>query len=143
YRRGYYAGKDFKQFTSTDKERQLAEALLMGDPLTDIDITMEIDYFRLARDRYFVPIAAKIQGSELELARHGGAESTTIDFIGVIKDAAGKQVANVRDVADFKLKGETAAQLSKRPISYDSGFTLAPGNYSLRFVARENTTGKV
>jgi VWFA-related protein len=143
YRRGYFAGKDFKQFTGTDKERQLAEALLMGDPITDIDITMEVDYFRLARDRYFVPFAAKIPGGELELARHGGAESTTMDFITVVKDSAGKQVANVRDIVDLKLKGETAAQLAKRPISYDSGFTLAPGNYSLRLLARENTTGKI
>ena len=143
YRRGYFAGKDFKQFTSTDKERQLAEALLLGDPLTDLDITMEIDYFRLARDRYFVPIVAKMPGSELELARSGGAERTTIDFICVVKDAAGKQVQNVRDFADFKLKGETAAQLSKHAIEYDTGFALPPGNYSLRFVARENVTGKI
>jgi VWFA-related protein len=143
YRRGYYAGKNFRQFTSTDKERQLSEALLLGDPLTDLDITMEVGYFRLARDRYFVPIVAKMPGSELELARRGGSESTTIDFIGVIKDGAGKQVANVRDFANFKLKDATAAQLSKRPIEYDSGFTLPPGNYSLRFVARENTTGKI
>ena len=116
---------------------------MLGDPLTDLDISMEVDYFRLARDRYFVPIVAKLPGSNLELARHGGAESTTIDFIGVIKDAAGKQVANVRDFANFKLKDATAAQLSKRPIEYDSGFTLPPGRYSLRFVARENTTGKI
>jgi VWFA-related protein len=143
YRKGYYAGKNFKQFTSTDKERQLAEALLMGDPITDIDMTMEVGFFRLAKDRYFVPIIAKIPGSELELARKGGSESTTIDFIGMIKDAAGKQVANVRDFVNFKLKDATAAQLTKRPILYDSGFTLPPGAYSLRFVARENTTGKI
>src|SRR5690242_3863579 len=143
YRRGYYAGKEFKQFTSTDKERQLSEALMLGDPITDIDITMEIDHFRLARDRYFVPVIAKIPGSELELARHGGAESTTIDFIGVIKDPAGKVVQNFRDFVTFKLKGETAAQLSKRPIEYDAGAVLAPGAYSLRFIARENTTGKL
>jgi VWFA-related protein len=143
YRRGYYAGKNFKQFTSTDKERQLSEALQLGDPLTDLDITMEVAYFRLARDRYFVPIVAKMPGSELELARRGGSESTTIDFIGVVKDAAGKPVANVRDFVKFALKDATAAQLSKRPIEYDSGFTLPPGSYSLRFVARENTTGKV
>jgi hypothetical protein len=90
-----------------------------------------------------VPVAAKIPGSELELARHGGAETTTIDFIGVIKDSAGKQVANVRDFINFKLKDASAAQVTKRPIEYDSGFTLPPGNYSLRFVARENTTGKI
>ena len=143
YRQGYYAGKQFAKLNTTDKERELAEALMLGDPVTEIDIAVEIDYFRLARDRYFVPVVAKIPGSELELARHGGAESTRIDFIGQVKDAAGKIVQNVRDVADVKLKGETAAGLAKRPLEYDTGFTLAPGKYNLKFLARENETGKM
>jgi len=143
YRQGYYAGKQFAKLNTTDKERQLAEALMLGDPVTDIDIAVEIDYFRMARDRYFVPVVAKIPGSELELARHGGAESTRIDFIGQVKDSAGKIVQNVRDVADVKLKGETAADLAKHPLEYDTGFTLAPGKYNLKFLARENETGKM
>ncbi len=32
YRTGYFASKEFKQFNSSDRERQLAEALLLGDP---------------------------------------------------------------------------------------------------------------
>ena len=28
---------------------------MLGDPITDMDIAMELDYFRLGRDRYFVP----------------------------------------------------------------------------------------
>ncbi len=147
YRRGYWAGKEFKQFTSSDKERQLNEALLLGDPITDIDIALEVDYFRLARDRYFVPMAAKIPGSELELANKatkGGAETTTFDFIGVVKDAKTGQIKqNVRDFAEIKLKGQDVEQLAKKPIAYDTGFVLPPGAYSLRFVARENTTGKI
>jgi VWFA-related protein len=143
YRQGYYAGKEFAKLNTTDKERQLAEALMLGDPVTDIAIAVEIDYFRLARDRYFVPVVAKIPGSELELARHGGAESTRIDFIGQVKDSAGKIVQNVRDTADVKLKGETAADLAKHPLEYDTGFTLAPGKYNLKFLARENETGKM
>src|SRR5262249_23595550 len=81
YRHGYYAGKEFSKFTSSDKERQLSEALMLGDPMTDIHISMEVDYFRLARDRYFVPIEVKLPGSELVLAKHGGAEKTDIDFV--------------------------------------------------------------
>ena len=38
---GYFAGKEFSKFTSSDKERQLSEALMLGDPVTDIDIAME------------------------------------------------------------------------------------------------------
>jgi hypothetical protein len=36
--------------------------------------------------RYFVPVAVKIPGSELALARRRGATHTLIDFIGEIKD---------------------------------------------------------
>ena len=143
YRRGYYAGKEWKNFNSTDKENALTQALLLGDPVTDIDIAMEVYYFRLAKDRYYIPLVAKIPGSELELARHGGAESTNIDLIGVLKDAAGKQVQNFRESIPLKLKDTTAQELAKHPITYDAGVVLPPGKYSLRFVARENTTGKM
>jgi hypothetical protein len=41
------------------------------------------------------------------------------------------------------LKGEAASQFSKRTLAYDTGFTLAPGTYTLKFLARENETGKM
>ncbi len=143
YRQGYFAGKQFNKFSDTDKERQLAEALMLGDPVTDMSMAMELDYFRLARDRYFVPLAVKIPGSEIELARHGGAESTRLDFIGEVKDTKGALVGNVRDNIEVKLKDETAQQLAKTTLQYDTGFTLAPGSYTVKFLARENQTGKM
>ncbi len=143
YRHGYFAGKQFKKFDSEDRERQLSEALMLGDPITDLTVAAEIDYFRLARDRYFVPVEVKIPGSELELARHGGAETTRLDFIGQIKDAKGEIKGNVRDYVELKLKDQTAAELGKHPIAYDTGFTLPPGPYSLKFLARDNETGMI
>jgi VWFA-related protein len=144
YRHGYYAGKEFNKFTSSDKERQLTEALMLSDPVTDLNIVAEVDYFRLARDRYFVPVSVKIPGSELVLAKKGGAEKTVIDFVGQVTDAkTGKTVQNVRDVADIKLSGETAGELSKHPIAYDTGFSLPPGSYKFKVLARENETGKM
>ena len=38
YRQGYYAGKTFGKFTTADKERQLEDALMLGDPITDLTI---------------------------------------------------------------------------------------------------------
>src|SRR5580704_5244254 len=143
YRQGYYAGKQFNKFSESDKEHQLAEALMLGDPVTDMDIAMELDYFRLGRTSYFVPMVVKIPGSEIELARHGGADSTRFDFIGEIKDAKGVTVGNVRDNVQVKLKGETSQQLAKTTLEYDTGFTLAPGDYTAKFLARENETGKM
>jgi VWFA-related protein len=145
YRHGYFASKNWGKFDSEDKERQLTEALMMGDPMTDIDVRAEIDYFRLARDSYFVPVEVKIPGSDLELAKHGTAERTRLDFIGVVKDSKGEVTGggNVRDYVDLELKGDKAAEITKHPVAYDTGFTLKPGDYSLKFLVRENETGKI
>lgn len=143
YRQGYYSRKVFTRFTTADKERQLEDALMLGDPVTELTIAMEIGYFQLNRAEYFVPMAVKIPGRELALARRGGAERTLIDFIGEVKDEFGTTIANVRDKVDIKLTGQTAAELQKRPIEYDTGFTLLPGKYKIKFLARDAETGRI
>lgn len=143
YRQGYYAGKQFSKFTAADKERQLEDALMLGDPLTELTIAMEVNYFQLNSAEYFVPITVKIPGRELALARKGGAEHTLIDFIGEIKDDYGTTITNVRDKVNIKLTDATAAELAKRPIEYDAGFTILPGKYVIKFLARDAETGRI
>ena len=81
YRKGYYAEKEFSRFTAADKERQLEEALMLEDPITDLTIAMEVNYFKLNRAEYFVPVMIKIPGSELLMAAMNrcrcGPESTS------------------------------------------------------------------
>jgi VWFA-related protein len=129
YRTGYFASKEFKKFDSSDRERQLQEALMLGDPLTDLSIALETDYFRMSSDRYYVPISVKLPGSDLELAKHGNAETTRLDFIGEVRDSKNAIAAS--------------AQLAKRTVAYDVGFVLSPGSYSVKFLTRENETGKM
>ena len=145
YRQGYYAGKQFAKFTLADKDRQLEDALMLGDPITELTIAMEINYFQLNRAEYFVPVVVKIPGSELSLAKKGGAQHTLIDFLLEVKDDLGNSmtVQNMRDNVNIKLTDTTAAELSKRPIEYDTGFTLLPGKYTIKFLARDDETGRI
>ncbi|HEY3940273.1 MAG TPA: VWA domain-containing protein [Bryobacteraceae bacterium] len=143
YRQGYYADKEFSRFTADDRERQLEDALMLPDPITELTIAMEIDYFQLNRAEYFVPIIVKIPGRELALAKRRGAEHTLIDFVGEIKDRYGITRTNVRDKINIKLSDETAVQLAKRPVEYDTGFTLLPGKYTIKFLARDDETGRI
>ncbi len=144
YRQGYYAEKEFSRFSVVDKERQLEDALLLEDPITELSIAMEIDHFQLNRAEYFVPIIVKIPGRELALAKRGGAEHTLIDFVGEVKDlVGGGTVTNVRDNVNIKLSDATAAELAHRPIEYDTGFTLLPGKYLIKFLARDDETGRI
>src|SRR5207237_4606807 len=96
YRQGYFADKTFAKFTAADKERQLEEALMLDNPVTDITIAMEVNYFQLNRAEYFVPLAVKIPGSELVLSRRGGATRTLIDFMCEVNYAAGVTVKTMR-----------------------------------------------
>ena len=143
YRQGYFAEKVFGKFTAADKERQLEEALMLGDPVTELTIALEANYFRINNAEYFVPIMVKIPGSELALARKRGAEHTLIDFIGEIKDQHGTTIRNLRDYLDIKLTDATAAEWAKRPIGYDTGYTLLPGTYQIKVLARDTATGRI
>ena len=144
YRDGYYAEKQFSHFTTVDKERQLEDALMLEDPITDLSIAMEIDYFQLNRAEYFVPLVVKIPGRELALAKRGGAQHTLIDFVAEVKDLiGGTTVTNVRDNVNIKLTDATAAELARQPVEYDAGFTLLPGKYMIKFLARDEETGRI
>jgi VWFA-related protein len=143
YRVGYYANKVFAKFNAVDKERQLMDALMLGDPITELTIAMEVNYFQLNSAEYFCPVAMKIPGRELALARRRGADHTVIDFIGEVKDEYGVTVTNVRDKVDIKLGAETAAQLARNPIQYSTGFTILPGTYTIKVLARDDETGRI
>ncbi len=143
YRQGYYADKTFAKQTGAERERQLEEALMLDDPVTEITIAMELNYFQLNRAEYFVPVAVKIPGSELALARRRGAQRTQLDFIGEVKDDFGVTIQNVRDKLDIRLSDQTAADLVARPIQYETGFTLLPGKYVIKFLARDAEAGRI
>ena len=143
FRSGYFADKTWAKLSTADRERQLEEALMMENPVTDITIAMEVNYFQLNRAEYFVPVGVKIPGSELVLAQRGGAARTVIDFIGEVKDDYGITIQNVRDKLDIRLNAETASQLAKRPIQYETGFTLLPGKYVIKMLARDAETGRM
>jgi VWFA-related protein len=143
FRKGYYGSKTWQKFNASDKERQLEEALTLGDPVNELPLALEVDYFRVARDRYFVPISVKIPGSAVGLSKKGAKQTADLDFIGQVRDASGKLVSGVRDQITVKLDEANAAKLGQRHLQYDAGLTLTPGTYSLRFLARENQSGKM
>jgi hypothetical protein len=143
YRQGYYAPTSFAKMSGGNKEAQLQEALQSDNPMTDLPIAVEVDYFRLARAKYFVPVSVRIPGSALSFRSKGAKAATELDFIGEIRDARDRPASAVRDTIPVKVAAATAGEVNRRQIQYDTGFTLGPGKYKLRFVARENGEGKV
>jgi VWFA-related protein len=143
YRPGYYADKEWAKQNAIERERQLEEALMLEDPITDIPIAMELNYFKLSGSEYFVPIAAKIPSSELKLAQRRGGRRMTLDVLVEVKDNFGATQRNMRDRLEVPLTDEKAEQLAAHPIQYETGFTLLPGRYVMKFLIRDSEVGRI
>lgn len=147
YRPGYYGAKDYSKFNDVDKERQLEEALKFEDPITDIPMAVEVNYFQISSAEYFVPVSVRMPASDLMRAVAAVNPKSTakvvIDMIGEIKDEYGVTIRNAKDKAEFELNPATAAQVARRPVQFETGFSLLPGNYVIKMLARDTTTGRI
>jgi VWFA-related protein len=143
YRRGYFAPTTFAKMRESDKESQLQQALESENPITDLPLAVEVDYFRLDKSKYFVPLSVEIPGSALAFRSKGAKQATELDFTAQVRDARGRVASSVRDTIPLKLDEATAGRVTRKHIQYDTGLTLPPAKYTLRFVARENGEGKV
>ncbi|HTM04615.1 MAG TPA: VWA domain-containing protein [Vicinamibacterales bacterium] len=143
YNPGYYADKSYANFSSSERDRQLEEAFMQDDPYTELTLAMEVNYFQLNSAEYLIPVSIKIPGSELQLAKKRGAARTQIDFIGEIKDDNGYTQQNMREKLDVELSNQDVAALANSPIQYETGFTLLPGKYVIKLLARDTVTGRI
>jgi len=60
-----------------------------------------------------------------------------------VTDLNGITVTNLRDAAELTLDAASIAALARTPIVYDTSFTLLPGRYTLKVLARDRTTGRI
>jgi VWFA-related protein len=142
-RDGYYAPRSDRLLTTEDRERQLEDAMRSDSPRVEFPVALEIDAFRLNDNEYFVPITAKLDSSALEWAKKRGRHETELDFAAEVRDArSGRAVAALRDTMKVSLGADRFSQL-QRALLYQGGVVLGPGNYRLKFIARENETGRI
>jgi VWFA-related protein len=144
YRQGYYAPKDFGVYTTEDLERQLEEAMRSETPIVELPIAVETAYFRLDNKQIFVPISAKLASSALQWAQKSGRRQVEFDFAAEVRDAQSGRVAGaLRDTITVRLDTERYEEIQQNALVYQGGIILPPGNYKLKFLVRENESGRV
>ena len=141
YRKGYYAPADYQHSTKEDKELQLQEQLASELAATDLPLYLSAAYFRLEPNKYFIPISLVVPGSEIPFTRSSDRDKATLDVIGMVLDNEKHPVTRVRDTV--KLAVDTSSDVRKKNVQYDTGVSLPPGKYHLKFVVRENQTGRL
>jgi VWFA-related protein len=143
-REGYYAAKNFGVFTTEDRERQLENAFQSDNPEVELPVAVETANFRLNANRIFVPIAAKLAPSALQWAQKRGSHETSFDFAAEVRDAKSNRVVGaLRDTISVKIDTEHFQDMQQHALLYQGGIILSPGEYKLKFLARENQSGRI
>jgi VWFA-related protein len=144
YRPGYYAPADFRHSTGEDRERELQEQLASDLPATDVEVYLQAYYFREdngnGAERFYVPVSLIVPGSQIPFTK-GDRSKATLDIVGEVKNSAGQHIADIRQTV--KLAVDQSQEVSRKNIQYSTGFDLPLGSYQLKFVVRENQTGRM
>src|ERR1700719_1157813 len=142
YRSGYYAGRDFEHLNRADREQQIQDELASELSQTDVAVYAGAAYFRQDDSHYYLSVSVVIPGSQIPFVQAKDKDNATIDVIGEVRTGDGKfAVGHQRDTV--KLAVDSAQQVRRKNVQYNTGFLLAPGSYHLKFVVRENRTGRM
>jgi VWFA-related protein len=141
FRPGYYAPADFRHSGREDREQELEEQLASDLPATDIPVYLDAMYFMLDANRFFVPVSLLVPGSQIPFVKGGDKDKATLDIIGEVIDEVKRPVGRVRETV--KLNLDQSVQARQKNIQYTTSFNLPPGKYDMKFVVRENQTGRM
>lgn len=143
YRPGYYAGRDFVHLNHADREAQLEDELEAELPQTDVSLYADTAYFRENESHYYLSVSLVVPGSQIPFVQAKDKDNANIDIIGEVRLSGGGKVpvGQLRDTV--KLAVDTSRQVRRKNVQYNTGFLLAPGSYHLKFIVRENQTGRM
>ena len=139
FRQGYYAGRDFEHSTHADREQQLQDELASDFPATDVAVYAGAAYFRRDDSHYYLAVSLVVPGSQIPFVQEKDKDSATLDIAGEVLEGGKFPVGHLRDTV--KLAVDSAQQVRRKNVQYNTSFLLAPGSYHLKFVVRENRTG--
>jgi VWFA-related protein len=141
YRSGYYAGRDFEHMKQADREQQLEDELVAELPQTDVAVYAGTAYFRQDDSHYYLGVSLVVPGSQIPFVQEKDKDNATIDIIGQVQEGGRFPVGRLRDTV--KLAVDSAQQVRRKNVQYNTGFVLAPGSYHLKFIVRESRTGRM
>ena len=89
---GITLAADFAHLRREDKERQLQEQIAAAVSLTDVPVVATTSWFRLANNRFYVPVSVAVPGSVLRVPTDPKLDqrNASVDLLGVVTDEQGR-----------------------------------------------------
>jgi VWFA-related protein len=139
-RSGYYFNDPKKAGDPSTAVRDLKMSLMSDLSFTSVPLRGEWLQTEPAGDQrkvhFVLSIPPGVPAIDSEHENH-----ISLEFLVQASDKAGKNVANISQRLDTKLKPDGVDQIQNRGLDYTNVLTLAPGDYKVHMVVRDNLRG--
>jgi VWFA-related protein len=135
-RRGYFA-PGAAQNAAKAEEREIADAVFSRDELNSSRLRIGTRFFKSSASEARLTIIARLDTQGLTFRTESGRHADDVTFVTVLFDMDGKYVGGVRKSVAMHLLDRTLERLRTTGFSMASDFKIAPGNYLVREVVRD------
>ncbi len=132
-RKGYYRSKDFAELSKREKKEQLETALLSWVQLSDLPIDLRTEFYPLKEGKSRLSVELLVTRGLIA----GGDKGGKMEILYYLR------------LQDDKKPRKETLEVSidpsdlTRDLVHVRGFDVAPGNYWLKVIARDRTTGRL
>lgn len=138
YRRGYRVPRPFADLHPLEKSLLAAEAITGADSAEAVEVELLAAPFRAGDSAAYVPVVVEIEGRSL-LEQHSD-ELLPLEIYVYATDSRGEMSDFFSQLVALDLG--RGSQLADGGIKYYGHLELGPGDYRVRVLARNSTTGR-
>jgi len=136
-----YAAREDRPVAERTKEEQIVAAARSPLARRDIEVSPNVAVKLLPEaNKATVEVHLLIDPTKLNFSQENGTYNTSLDVVGFVLDELGKQRGGFSETLDLKLSKENYEK-AQSGLIYTAAIDLPPGNFQLRSVIRERSTG--
>lgn len=140
HRQGYYAPKPYGDLHPLEKSLLASDAIASAAPRRQLDLDVLVAPFRANEDRAYVPVIIEVGGEKL-LAGHEGDELAA-EFYTYVSNDRGEMRDFFTQLVTLNLSEDGRETMRRTGLKYYGHLTLEPGDYLVRVLVRNATTGR-
>jgi|CXWL01.1.fsa_nt_gi VWFA-related protein len=139
HRAGYYMPRPFQELAPLERNLLASDAIASAVPRTEISLDLLAVPFRASDESAYVPVILEIDGEPL--LADAKDERLQVEIYTYVTDTKGEIRDFFTDVVTLDLKRGREA-LSRTGLKYYGHLDLVPGQYLIRSLVRNGTTGR-
>jgi VWFA-related protein len=142
-RPGYYAIAPDEVVPLSPDDKKLLAGFAAAEANPQLPLSVELVPFRSGEGLYTVPVSIELPPAAVKFERKGDGQRMHLDFLGVVKEGAGRILSRLGGSFDVMLTDAQYRAIVTNNIFYRQDMALAPGDYTVELVVRDRLSGKV